>query len=1632
MVKIVRKGLFDPKTINVHGIVSSFFGMRHEGIVPILDIGLMPNGDCFVVRDYIPPESVSGKEGSRIESLISTILFLNSNGIVHGAIKPSNVLHFGNTIKLADPKLFNNSSRTYSEEDIRFTAPEVLKGAKCTIESDLYSIGAVIYRQLLGQDPFDDVTLNELKLKCMWVAPHQNAYNSEIFGRIARSVFGLLEKDPNQRQSAFRHLIASLGLIQAKPNRAPFVGRELLVSDLRNKVLNPSKSLRAYALYGPPGIGKSRLIEQLKISTSFDAVDFICCRCSSKTDAGLKPLFLGIRELLHRHGAESPLVARLENFETTLFRCCSDSDATHGSPAYPIERIISDLVGIVASLASAAKLVLIIEDLYLAGTTMTRFVEQLCARAAELPMTLILTTRPFSSPETAGSMVASTLGNDFQQIQIKSMSVEESSVLAQWLGCDSASREPSVQKSAGNPLFLQQQIRNSSGTESAMADQALHWMISNISDEAKPVAEVLSQLDPPVDLQTLTEICGCRSEIVGAALRRLEAIGSLVVKDNSIGIVEPARRLISSSIKRSRRIECNKRAFDFLKSTGCRTEHLARYSFDGRLFDDAAVLYRNLAETALREEIFTDAATYYEKIRVCATHGAPPLSLTEQRALARCYQLSGNARKASILLNRLLRNEAVHQDSELLSSVHVGLAFLPGKRKSLAQITLLRSAIQCLGPESPALPKRYVNLCDLLLKLGDIDGATAVFEEACKKCRKNPAAETLMSARAQIHLNKAEFRLAIHCFSRLYGPRFDGLAKIVNLALCYEHLGFLRKAQELCVQAQQLAKKNGHIYVQIMALSNEACAATKLGDISLAKELQGRALITLRQQNPADVSFNRLITVYADAAMNDMQLGDYAKAYQHLVQVRPRQSWVSILDHVYSELVTCEFYLRMGDKKQLQMTLNRLDTNRVFDNPFWQVHKTLVEVRAKYHVGESAESILNECVSVTDRFQTLYLQCEILEELAEVSLSMQRKSAAAKFARRALDLSRRRQFRVLGARALLLLGMATDLRANKQKHLYSALQEASEMGLKELVAETAYEIGALQLSQRNWVTAQEYLTRSISIIEEIAEGVPDRFRAGYMSLSPHRRALQALKICNPEVQKLLHVKSSGPDFGNETRYFAALYQLSVANGAATSLDAVVTSIVNALSGTLARSAVVVLRSNTGTFSRILRGKQDQELIERASRFIGKTKDTIYLGASETASHKPIAWVPIESATCQGGIYVACGPHEPTFTEKEIEFLVVLGTIGNSALASIENRKREPQKAVSEFQGMIGVSKAINEVFSHVQVAASNTATVLIEGESGTGKELVANAIHRESARAKGPFIAVDCGAIPESLIEAELFGAKKGSYTGADSDRHGLFEAAHGGTIFLDEISNTTPALQAKLLRVIQEREVRRIGETKARAVDVRLIVASNQNLDMLSENGTFRKDLLYRLKVLHIKVPPLRKRSDDIPMLAHAFLQKLNTANKTKKYFAPGVIDDLSLYNFPGNVRELQNAIERSFFSTRAAAISKVPLEGKISEDSAISDHQEVQSWFKDLSEGRKDFWSAVHNRYKKRDISREKVLAFVDYGLRSTRGNYKSMASILRMKGKDYRRFMDFLRRSDCLLDFRPYRKLAGPGQS
>jgi two-component system response regulator HydG len=252
---------------------------------------------------------------------------------------------------------------------------------------------------------------------------------------------------------------------------------------------------------------------------------------------------------------------------------------------------------------------------------------------------------------------------------------------------------------------------------------------------------------------------------------------------------------------------------------------------------------------------------------------------------------------------------------------------------------------------------------------------------------------------------------------------------------------------------------------------------------------------------------------------------------------------------------------------------------------------------------------------------------------------------------------------------------------------------------------------------------------------------------------------------------------------------------------------------------------------------------------------------------------------------------------------------------------VENRSLKAQLAEKRRRAIIGTSLAWRRTMDIVMQAAPSEATVLLLGESGTGKELLARALHENSARAKGPFVAVNCAAIPESILEAELFGYEKGAFTGAATARDGRFEAAHGGTLFLDEIGEISRHVQVKLLRVLQEGEIERLGSSgKPRRIDVRIVAATNVNLAEEVKGGRFREDLYYRLNVIPVSVPPLRDRRDDISLLAQHFVQVYAEKNgKAITGLSPTALERLTEYGWPGNVRELENAIERAVVLTRA-----------------------------------------------------------------------------------------------------------------
>lgn len=354
--------------------------------------------------------------------------------------------------------------------------------------------------------------------------------------------------------------------------------------------------------------------------------------------------------------------------------------------------------------------------------------------------------------------------------------------------------------------------------------------------------------------------------------------------------------------------------------------------------------------------------------------------------------------------------------------------------------------------------------------------------------------------------------------------------------------------------------------------------------------------------------------------------------------------------------------------------------------------------------------------------------------------------------------------------------------------------------------------------------------------------------------------------------------------------------------------------------------------------------------------------------------------------------------------------------------------------------LIGTSRAITELRAEIERVARSDAKVLITGESGAGKEVVARAINAASSRAAQPFVPVNCAGIPETLLESELFGHVKGSFTGAYRDKPGKLEMSDNGTIFLDEIGEMTLRMQGLLLRFLETGEIQKVGAERAASVtNVRVITATNRNLRDLITQGQFREDLFYRINVIHIVVPPLRERREDVPLLVEHFLRRITersvnghgVEHPVVRSFSPEALATLAEYHWPGNVRQVENVVERLVVTSRHEVIQVDDLSPdiRVPNQLGLRPRRErrrtiADDLFKKLIEERESFWTAVYPLYMNREITRSNVRDLVHKGLEEARGNYKIVLRLFNMESSDYKRFLNFLRKHDCQLPFKEYR--------
>jgi transcriptional regulator with PAS, ATPase and Fis domain len=342
--------------------------------------------------------------------------------------------------------------------------------------------------------------------------------------------------------------------------------------------------------------------------------------------------------------------------------------------------------------------------------------------------------------------------------------------------------------------------------------------------------------------------------------------------------------------------------------------------------------------------------------------------------------------------------------------------------------------------------------------------------------------------------------------------------------------------------------------------------------------------------------------------------------------------------------------------------------------------------------------------------------------------------------------------------------------------------------------------------------------------------------------------------------------------------------------------------------------------------------------------------------------------------------------------------------------------------------IVAAAPAMLEVLSMARRAAVGESKVLITGESGVGKDLIARTVHVRSPRAGGPFVAVNCAGLTETLLESELFGHVKGSFTGAYRDKPGKLQLAHRGTLFLDEVGEMSLRMQALLLRFLETGEIQSVGAHQASSVaNVRVIAATNRNLAERVSQGEFREDLLYRLRVIHVHVPPLRERREDVPLLIDFLLKRSGRGVR----MSDEATQVLQRYRWPGNVRELQNVVEQAIWFAEGGVIEveHLPRAVRTAGDALLPSRERRRQVADDLYDalvsGGYSFWEHIHPIFLARDITRHDVRELVIRGLRTTHGNYRALLRLFGMAHTDYKRFHNFLMTHGCKVDYRAFRQ-------
>lgn len=1418
------------------------------------------------------------------------LAYIHEQGLVHCDLKPSNIMitdvdgerHFTildlGLARFRDSKEQRVKPSRATSGTVEYMSPEQIRGRLTDQRSDLYSLGVILYEILTGNPPFSGENPASVMFQHLRDRPRPTAsFASEAISLIEESILKLLEKEPIDRYDSVWSLLHDLadsedgidgneiGSPLTSTRQAPFlqsqfVGREREMRTLKGIVADAGRGTeRMILVSGEAGIGKTQVLDEFQADARVHGMRVLSGRCCESGGRPFAPFLEALHDLVEQQGT---LGSELEASAKRIIAQIKCPRPRYQTNPYPVIEILSEFIH---ELSKEAPTLVCIEDLQWADDLTLRFLEFMWSDPNRIPIVFCLACRK-KDRHSLPARIEAVFGKEnpprLLHLQLEPLDFDATShLVASIIGRNAvplAEARRIHEETGGNPLFVVELIRGSIEDGSIWRDSAGCWRWPERTEWSIP-----------------SEI----TQVIESRIGRLDS--------------QQREALEYASILRGAF------AFDLMARLWCadewglyeNLEHLVRLGLL-RSLDDLEGGYR-FSHGLIQRAVYQGIS---EKKRQM-------LHLKTGRALERPYESDRGETLDDLAYHFSRSNDLAKMTQYVTAFGRVALQMQDFSKAREQFEVVLESGAFSDGAAGNLSLGSILHL-DFLCCYAEALSGCGKFEQARIELQKaiewvtaeTPAQKAYALKMLGInYCHSEDYQMAESMLSDaldLFCILGDNENELTTLGLLSDVCLRLRNEDEAvkyCRSAVEKCRELGGTFYEARALIFLAFEAENTSRLDDAKSHLENSLNLLECVGDR---FYRYVCLYLLARI-DFQLGDFERSKATLNELR------AYWRRTGAKTSEAEAHLYLG-----RIALEEGKTKRA--EAHGRAAERLVAGRGHRDKLVMARALIAETLAETNRIDEALTYSELASSNGEVSGDLRAITCTAR------------------TKALAAAGMHQEVELLLREALRG---ESAPNGLYQIYLFLT--AGAYYGKRGRATDARVYLENGKALCEEMGM----RYFA--------RKAADLLDMVSAEVDGSSSDGSLGPTLSR--KHFVTLYEVSEQLTSELDLNKLLDRIMDQLIElSKGERALIAIKADAASGVELARAYQLDDTTAReisqgvVREAMKKNKPVLSHNAQvdeRFGKRKSVLDYGIQSVLCIplshvrlgviGALYIDHRKIENLFNEDDRDFLaafanmVSVAVINAQMYSEIKERALYLQKQFKDgfrMEELVGESQAMQEVFKLLTHAAESNVTVLIQGETGTGKELAAKAIHARSSRKSKPFLSANCAALTHELLQSELFGHKKGAFTGAASDRKGLFASADGGTVFLDEIGNASPQLQSSLLRVLQEGEIQRVGEAGVRNVDVRVIAATNRDLESDVRNGLFREDLYYRLRVLQIEMPPIRSHIEDVPLLSEYLLKRVcDDENKSIHGFTVGAMRKLMDYSWPGNVRELENEIRRA-----------------------------------------------------------------------------------------------------------------------